>query len=97
MAQFMKESGKTIISMALAHTNGPTTGSSPAHGLITTWKAEAGMNGMMVESMKESSIMIKGMVMANSHGRMVESTKVCGKMANNMEKENISILMIMLE
>ena len=41
--------------------------------------------------------MIRGMVMVCSHGRMVANTKVCGKMANNMEKENISILMIMLE
>jgi len=93
----MKASGKITISMGLVHTNGPIIGSSPVHGLTAIWKVEAYMNGMMAESMKDSSIMIRGMVMVCSHGRMVANTKVCGKMANNMEKENISILMIMLE
>jgi len=47
------------------------------------------MNGMMVESMKESSIMTRGMVMVSSYGRMVGSIKECGRMESNMVKEII--------
>jgi hypothetical protein len=46
-------------------------------------------NGLMVEFMKVSSRMIRGMVMAYLNGLIREGMKECGVMESRMEKEGI--------
>jgi len=46
----------------------------------------------MVESMKENMLMTRKKVTVSSTGQMVESTKVAGRMANNMALEPTLVL-----
>lgn len=53
--------------------------------------------GKMEESMMETMLWIKSMVMGYTSGQMEENMKVNGRMENNMEKANTLQLMEKLE
>jgi hypothetical protein len=55
------------------------------------------ISGQMVVNMKETMLMIKKTATASTHIQMAGATKASGKMANNMEREYLSVQKEFLE
>lgn len=58
--------------------------------------AKASIHGLMVVGIKDSMKEIRKMVSEHTNGQTKEFTKECGKMENNMVKENIFQLKVKL-
>ena len=69
--------------MELAHIFGQTEESMKAHGRTTTCMAREYIAGLMAESTSEHTRKTKSMDKVNSSGKMVDSMKAAGSMANS--------------
>ena len=84
MARIMRVSITKLRSMAKVLFNGLMALNSLVIGRIIRWKATEYSLGLMEESIKVNTLMIKRKVKVNSSGQTAGSMMVAGRMVNSM-------------
>lgn len=91
------ESGSITTSKERASTAGQMEENTQEAGKITNYMAKANTFGPMAENTKETMSRIKKRAREFTHGLMVRSMLVAGKMASNMGRQHLLIQQVRLE